>query len=226
MDSWSPTEDDNNNKRLVEETDWRRFRARLVAGDGASIPDKWVHPIYEPEKGCLLIATERLDGVHIFERTVILILSIGPMGPSGIILNRPSLMSIKEMKSKILDVSDTFSDQPLFFGGPLEEGLFLMRSSEEETSGMLKEVMKGLCYGRKESIGYAAELVKGNSIGLGDFRFFDGYCGWERGQLNQEIIAGYWKVAACSPSIIGLSGGSGHGLWNEILGMMGPKKVW
>ncbi|KAL5712146.1 hypothetical protein ACHQM5_014345 [Ranunculus cassubicifolius] len=236
--------------------DWRSFRARLVADERTSKPeeaanwvnpdiieedqepgslvqigDKWAHSLHEPERGCLLIATEKLDGVHIFERTVILILSTGPIGPTGIILNRPSLMSIKEIGSKVLDVAGTFSDSPLFFGGPLEEGLFLLGpkgSSGDEgvrKSGVFEEVMKGLYYGTKESVGCAAEMVKRDVVGVGDFRFFDGYCGWEKDQLKEEIKSGYWTVAACSPSVIGLSRIGSVGLWEEILGLMGQRKV-
>ncbi|OMP00968.1 hypothetical protein COLO4_12248 [Corchorus olitorius] len=250
LDSSSPLDD--HHKPTVS-SDWRSFRARLVAAEKLSRPedssswanpdtvvdhhppqvsigDKWAHTIHEPEKGCLLIATEKLDGVHIFERTVILLLTTGHIGPSGIILNRPSLMSIKEMRSTILDVGGTFSDRPLFFGGPLEEGLFLVSPTGDdnsvEKSGVFEEVMKGLYYGTKESVGCAAEMVKRNAIGAGDLRFFDGYCGWEKEQLNEEIRAGYWTVAACSPSVIGLGSVGSVGLWDEILGLMGPRKVW
>jgi len=237
--------------------DWRSFRARLVAGERALRPeaddrsssvdpdtvgdedqpptakvsDKWAHTIHEPEKGCLLIATEKLDGVHIFERTVILLLSTGPVGPTGIILNRPSLMSIKETKSTVFDVAGTFSDRPLFFGGPLEEGLFLVRPNKGGDdgvgrSGVFDEVMKGLYYGTKESVGCAAEMVKRNVVEVEEFRFFDGYCGWEKEQLRDEIRAGYWTVAACSKSVIGLSCVGSVGLWDEVLGLVGPRKVW
>ncbi|XP_015962727.1 uncharacterized protein LOC107486685 [Arachis duranensis] len=215
--SSSPLDDD----KPTLSGDWRAFRAKLVVGgvqllrtDEASsmadpdtvvdqpplitIGDKWAHKIHEPEKGCLLIATEKLDGVHIFERTVILLLSTGPLGPSGIILNRPSLMSIKETRSTALDVEGTFSNSPLFFG---------------------------LYYGGKESVGCAAEMVKRNVVGLGDFRFFDGYCGWDKEQLKDEIRAGYWTVAACSPSVVGLASVGSIGLWNEVLGLMGKRKV-
>lgn len=231
------------------ESDWRYFRARLVARERASrsevpsalvdldtvvdhpkpvtIGDKWAHEIHEPEKGCLLIATEKLDGVHIFERAVILLLSTGPLGPSGIILNRPSLMSMKESKSTVLDVAGTFSDRPLYFGGPLENETFLVGGDDAVArSGVFEEVMKGLYYGTKESVGCAAEMVKRSVVGVGDFRFFDGSCGWEKGQLNDEIRAGYWAVAACSPSVIGLGSVGSIGLWDEILGLMGPRKVW
>ncbi|MED6124251.1 hypothetical protein PIB30_057240 [Stylosanthes scabra] len=248
--SSSPLDDD---EKPTLSGDWRAFRAKLVVGgdqllraDEASsvadpdtvvdhpplitIGDKWAHKIHEPEKGCLLIATEKLDGVHIFERTVILLLSTGPLGPSGIILNRPSLMSIKETRSTALDVEGTFSNSPLFFGGPLEEGLFLVSPKEGGDdgvgkSGVFEEVMKGLYYGGKESVGCAAEMVKRNVVGLGDFRFFDGYCGWDKEQLKDEIRAGYWTVAACSPSVVGLGSVGSIGLWDEVLGLMGKRKV-
>ncbi|CAI0453923.1 unnamed protein product [Linum tenue] len=129
------------------QADWRWFRAKMVANEQAfmtastdldekrtaqpppqlvTVGDRWAHAIHEPERGCLLIATEKLDGVHIFERTVVLLLSTGPAGPLGIILNSPSLMSIKEMRntattSSSLSVNvmppEAFSGRPLFFGG-------------------------------------------------------------------------------------------------------------
>ncbi|KAL3624034.1 hypothetical protein CASFOL_032850 [Castilleja foliolosa] len=234
-------------------SDWRTFRAKLVAKEQSFLPeklissvvdpdvdqlrpttlgDKWAHTIHEPEKGCLLIATEKLDGVHIFERAVILLLSTGPIGPTGLILNRPSLMSIKEMRSSALDFSGAFSDRPLFFGGPLEDGLFLVSPNSENgvdgvgKSGVFEEVMKGLYYGTKESVGCAAEMVKRDVVQEGDFRFFDGYCAWEKDQLRDEMRAGYWTVAACSPSVVGLNSVGSVGLWEEVLGIMGPRKVW
>ncbi|PIN00544.1 hypothetical protein CDL12_26950 [Handroanthus impetiginosus] len=248
--SSSPPRDEGG---LILTSDWRSFRARLVAQERISlrenlspvtdldapinypppitIGDKWAHKIHEPEKGCLLIATEKLDGVHIFERTVILLLSSGLVGPTGIILNRPSLMSIKEMRSSSkTDALGPFSDRPLFFGGPLEEGLFLVNTKPGddggEKSGVFDEVMKGLYYGSKESVGCAAEMAKRDLVQIEDFRFFDGYCAWERGQLREEIRAGYWTVAACSHSVVGLTGVGSVGVWEEILGLMGPKKVW
>ncbi|XP_020219323.1 uncharacterized protein LOC109802386 [Cajanus cajan] len=249
MSSPSPLDDDDEKPSV--RGDWRSFRAKLVAGEQlirpeevspvsdldtvvdhaplVTIGDKWAHVIHEPEKGCLLIATEKLDGVHIFERTVILLLSTGPLGPSGIILNRPSLMSIKETRSTALDVEGTFSNSPLFFGGPLEEGLFLLSPKEGDDgvgkSGVFEEVMKGLYYGARESVGCAAQMVKRNVVGLGEFRFFDGYCGWEKEQLRDEIRAGYWTVAACSPTVVGLGTVGSVGLWDEVLGLMSRRKV-
>lgn len=239
---------------MLIKSDWRSFRARLVAGEQASslagpatfdqgrtplpppaavLGDKWAHLIHKPERGCLLLATDKLDGVHIFERTVILLLSVGPLGPTGVILNRPSLMSIKESPSVNLDVAGVFSDRPLFFGGPLEEGLFLVGPRGGRTddgtdrSGVFEEVMQGVYYGTKESVGCAAEMVKRDVVGVKDIRFFDGYCGWEREQLAEEIRAGFWRVVACSPSVVGEAGaGTGSvGLWEEVMALVGESKV-
>ncbi|KAL4354713.1 hypothetical protein GQ457_06G042220 [Hibiscus cannabinus] len=237
---------EDNNKPSFD-SDWRSFRAKLVANEKESSPkdpsspcadpdsdqprqpvtvgDKWAHTIHEPEKGCLLIATKKLDGFHIFERTVILLLKAGPIGPAGIILNRPSLMSIREMRSTILDGWTEFSDQPLYFGGPLEDGFFLVSPKRDddsvEKSGAFEQVMEGVYYGSRESVGRAAEMVKG-----GDFRFFDGYCLWDKEQLDGEIKAGFWTVVACSPSVIALQSVGNVGLWEEILELISPKKVW
>ncbi|OEL33999.1 hypothetical protein BAE44_0004984 [Dichanthelium oligosanthes] len=237
----------------VIDPDWRSFRAQLYFNEQhaksvnpaavtammppqpVKIGDKWAHPLVEPEKGCLLIATEKLDGSHIFERTVILLLSAGVLGPVGVILNRPSLMSIKEAESIFADDADiasAFSGRPLFFGGPLEECFFLLGpraaagSDVVARTGLLEEVMPGLHYGTRESVGCAAELAKRGVVGVRDFRFFDGFCGWEREQLRDEVRAGLWRVAACSPAVLGLASVVKGGLWEEVQGLVRERRVW
>uniref|UniRef100_A0A0D9XIN7 Uncharacterized protein n=1 Tax=Leersia perrieri TaxID=77586 RepID=A0A0D9XIN7_9ORYZ len=232
--------------------DWRSFRAQLYFNEQYAksvnpavkamttpelmkIGDKWAHPLVEPEKGCLLIATEKLDGSHIFERTVILLLSAGVLGPVGVILNRPSLMSIKETQASVFaetDIAGAFSGRPLFFGGPLEECFFLLGPRAAAAgdvvgrTGLFDEVMPGVHYGTRESVGCAAELVKRGVVGVRDFRFFDGFCGWEREQLREEVRSGLWRVAACSPAVLGLATVVKGGLWDEVQGLVGERRVW
>ncbi|KAL6640881.1 hypothetical protein ACP70R_019062 [Stipagrostis hirtigluma subsp. patula] len=237
--------------------DWRSYRAQLYLNEQyaksvnpavaatsrtepAKIGDRWAHPLAEPEKGCLLVATEKLDGSHIFERTVILLLSAGVLGPVGVILNRPSLMSIKEARSLFADAGDAdiagaFSGRPLFFGGPLEECFFLLGPRAAASggggdvvarTGLFEEVMPGVHYGTRESVGCAAELAKRGVVGAQDLRFFDGFCGWEREQLRDEVRAGLWRVAACSPAVLGLAGVVKGGLWDEVQGLVTERRVW
>ncbi|KAK1300947.1 hypothetical protein QJS10_CPB13g01139 [Acorus calamus] len=115
---------DGNSIYNSHHTDWRTFRANLVAqeqekhdGSCADIKDaskllgsKWAHPIPNPEPGCILVATEKLDGVRTFERTVVL-LRLGTRdpreGPFRVIINRPLDKRIKHMKPTNFDLATT-----------------------------------------------------------------------------------------------------------------------
>ncbi|XP_078447286.1 electron transporter, putative (DUF179) [Wolffia australiana] len=221
--------------------DWRTFRANLVAhekGQGRELNDtnstkrsgklgsKWAHPIPVPETGCILIATDKLDGVRTFERTVILMLRIGTRdprdGPFGVILNRPLHKRIKHMKPTNPDLATTFADCPLYFGGPLEASMFLLRAGESSSVPNFEQVLPGVCFGARNGLGEASRLVKNGRFRSQDFQFFVGYAGWQVDQLREEIESGYWIVAACSSDLIGVgSVDSALGLWEETLTLMG-----
>ncbi|XP_068653214.1 uncharacterized protein [Aristolochia californica] len=225
-------------------SDWRSFRANLVAleqlldvGDSIhdSVPSesskplglKWAHPIPVPEMGCVLVATEKLDGVRTFERTVILLLRSGTKdaneGPFGVVINRPLHKKIKHVKPSNTHLATTFSDCSLHFGGPLEASMFLLETGEESPQvPAFEQVIPGLSFGARNSLPEAASLVKKGVLKSEDFRFFVGYAGWQLDQLREEIEADYWFVAACSADLI-TSGSeeSSSGLWEEILQLMG-----
>lgn len=224
---------------------WREFRAALYTQEQAelavsdtanqdhassgskSFPQKWAHPISAPENGCLLVATEKLDGVHPFERTVILLLRAGSghpeEGPFGIIINRPHHKRIKHLKPTNLVLQTTFSECPVHFGGPLEASMFLLRTGERLKLLGIEEIIPGLSFGARNSLEGASTLVKKGVLKLQDFRFFIGYAGWKLEQLREEIDSGFWCVAACSSSLLfGTSHNSSpESLWKEILQLMG-----
>ncbi|XP_010242033.1 PREDICTED: uncharacterized protein LOC104586481 [Nelumbo nucifera] len=226
-------------------SDWRTFRANLVAREQVQNVDsdssaqdrvyheptrslglKWAHPIPVPETGCVLVATEKLDGVRAFERTVVLLLRSGTKrpyeGPFGVIINRPLPKRIKHMKPTNLDLATTFADCSLHFGGPLEASMFLLKTGEKFQLPGFEQVIPGLCFGSRNSLDEAAGLVKRGVLRAQDFRFFVGYAGWQLDQLREEIESDYWYVAACSANLIcGGSQDSSSGLWEEILQLMG-----
>lgn len=225
--------------------DWREFRANLFAREQAekdeadvdvqsanaheskSLGLKWAHPIPMPETGCVLVATEKLDGVRTFERTVVLLLRSGSRhpheGPFGVVINRPLHKKIKHMKPTNIDLATTFSDCSLHFGGPLEASMFLLKTGEKSKLHGFEEVIPGLCFGARNTLDEAAVLVKKGILKPQDFRFFVGYAGWQLDQLREEIESNYWYVAACSSNLIGggTSDSSSEGLWEEILQLMG-----
>ncbi|EPS66643.1 hypothetical protein M569_08135 [Genlisea aurea] len=224
--------------------DWREFRAFLYTHEqveNSEIPDKeasqrrlpleWAHPISAPENGSLLVATEKLDGVRTFERTVILLLRSGAAnnpqeeGPFGVIINRPLNKKMKHMNPTNNELATTFGDCSLHFGGPLDASMFLVRIGE--ASGGLpgfEEVIPGLYFGSRNSLDGASTMVRSGRLKPQDFGFFMGYAGWQVDQLGEEIESGYWHVASCSANLIsGFSKHSSDGLWREILQLMGGR---
>eukprot|EP00262_Sarcandra_glabra_P008473 TRINITY_DN22009_c0_g1_i1.p1 TRINITY_DN22009_c0_g1~~TRINITY_DN22009_c0_g1_i1.p1 ORF type:complete len:354 (+),score=64.07 TRINITY_DN22009_c0_g1_i1:181-1242(+) len=245
--AFDSTESDDTTSHKSHHTilDWRTFRANLVAQEQVQLVDvdtsiedtispgsskqlgpKWAHPIPVPETGCVLVATEKLDGVRSFERTVVLLLRSGTKdpreGPFGVVINRPLHKKIKHMKPSNLDLATTFADCSLHYGGPLEASMFLFKTGEQSPHPEFEQVVPGICFGARNSLDEAAGLVKKGVLMPRDFRFFVGYAGWQFDQLREEIESEYWYVAACSANLIG--GGSPDsslGLWEEILQLMG-----
>ncbi|XP_026388343.1 uncharacterized protein LOC113283333 isoform X4 [Papaver somniferum] len=226
--------------------DWRTVRAGFVARkevlvvDSGSTPQeggssissmplgsKWSHPLSALENGCVLVATEKLDGVQTFERTVVFLLRSGNtdprQGPFGLVINRPLQKRIKDMNPTNQKLATTFADCFLHFGGPLEASMFLLSTGESSQSLGLEMVIPGLCYGARNRLDEAAGLVKKGILKPQDFRFFVGYAGWQMNQLREEIESGFWVLAATSPNLIweSLSCSSSEGLWEEVLQLMG-----
>lgn len=190
------------------------------------LPQKWAHPITMPEAGCVLVATEVLDDDSIFERTVILLLRLGSRGtfdgPFGVILNRPLYTKIKNVNPSFQDQATPFGDSPLFFGGPVDMSMFLVRASDNSRLKGFEEVIPGIRFGFRTDLEKAAVLMKSGAIKSQDLRFFVGHAAWDYEQLLSEIRAGYWAVASCSTELISDAlTGDPSCLWTEILQLMG-----
>lgn len=224
---------------------WRDVRANLVrreqelfedpsapteskasSVDPVQLPQKWAHAITMPEAGCVLVATEALDDDSIFERTVIFLLRLGSRGtfdgPFGIILNRPLYTKIKHVNPSLRDQATPFGDSPLFFGGPVDMSMFLVRTNDSSRLKGFEEVIPGICYGFRTDLEKAAALMKSGAIRTQDLRFYVGHAAWDYEQLLGEIRAGYWAVASCSTELISDAlAGDPSCLWTEILQLMG-----
>ncbi|CAL1363702.1 unnamed protein product [Linum trigynum] len=243
----SKANNSSSKKPIRANLDWREFRASLVAKEQAHksetethssqsgslqepkpLAPKWAHPLSVPETGCVLVATEKLDGVRTFERTVVLLLRSGTRhpqeGPFGVVINRPLNKKLRHMRPNNNELATTFSDCSLHSGGPLEASMFLLNTGENKTKlPGFEEVVPGLCFGARNSLDDAAALVKKGVLKPQDFRFFVGYAGWQLDQLREEIESDYWYVASCSSNLIcgGSSMMESGNLWEEILQLMG-----
>ena len=144
----------------------------------------------------LLVAHPRMQDEN-FSGTVVLVIDEAPGGPLGVILNRPSEFSLSQVFSGRAEFSGR--DDLLFFGGPVqpEALLFAFRAGTPPEKGL--HVADDIYIsGFSNTLN---ELLK-RPQDVRDQRFFSGYAGWTKGQLEAEIAQGGWYVMGFDPTAV------------------------
>ncbi|CAI5993032.1 unnamed protein product [Closterium sp. NIES-65] len=267
----APSSPDDSAAPLLSATDWRTFRARLVASEraevrvrpgdggvslgeslgegalvveGVEVGETWAHALLAPEKGCLLVASELLHGYKFFERSVILLLSVGTSiedGPYGIALNKPYRSRVQEVDGMDPSLSSTFGPCRVHLGGPIGWRSVLLVHGIPGLGGHTEIAPGAFVGGGLQGLQTALRAVKTGKAAAEDFQFVVGYSGWGGEQLMREVEQGWWYVAACSSDLLlkaagragggdkiageegrgGVGEGRGWDLWQEVLTLMG-----
>ncbi|WP_281613754.1 YqgE/AlgH family protein [Flammeovirga sp. SubArs3] len=148
-----------------------------------------------------------------FERSVIIVCEHDEVeGSFGLILNKPSLVTIEEVESR-LEI-----DSPIYVGGPVEQDtLHYIHKFKDVTNAIpLKD---GLYWG-----GNYDEIKELNHKGLlnaNNCRFFMGYAGWEEKQLRGELREDSWVVS--NMKLNNILDEPVDTLWQHVLYNMGGK---
>ena len=168
----------------------------------------------KPERGDLLISEPFLPDPN-FQRTVVLICEHGEDGSFGFVLNKPSI--IKGMD--VLEDADNF-DAILHLGGPVQQDTlhFIHRQVSYIEGGA--DIGNAIQWGG--NFEQLMLMIKSGSIELDDFKFFLGYSGWGKGQLEQELEQNSWIIykSATAEDIFDTQPDV---LWRECLKKMGGK---
>ena len=161
----------------------------------------------------LLVATPVIGDGN-FERTVVFLLEHNADGAIGLVLNRPTTLSVAEL---LLGWEE--SSGVLFSGGPV---------SPETLIGLANEWPSGSEEGWRPILGSvgSADLSQGGAqlTHRAEVRIFFGYAGWEAQQLDQEIAAGAWFVVDADPDDV-LSTDA-ENLWRAVLGRQAGEVSW
>lgn len=137
-------------------------------------------------QGHLLVASTDLRDPN-FERTVVLILRHSEEGAYGLILNRITNYSIKEVWEKVkISEAECHSGEYVRIGGPVEGREVLMAIHTTEDLGDF-EILPGAYY--TEQLEAINRLV---SLEEGQVRFFHNCSGWGPNQLEGELEEGSW----------------------------------
>ena len=134
----------------------------------------------------LLVASPALLDSN-FVQTVVLMVQHDSNGALGLILNRPTLMSLKDAWDQVSDTECERTDS-LYLGGPCE-GVLMAIHPFAEAAGI--EVLPGL-YVSSETEHIETLLKRTEEQRM---RFFVGYAGWTAGQLEAELETGSWQTA-------------------------------
>ena len=158
--------------------------------------------------GNLLIAIPDLHDVNFF-RTVVLLFQHSDEGASGVILNRPSDVTIAKVWDEVAKEPSESQDF-VQIGGPVEGPLIALHSS---LSLAEIPVVDGvfLSMGRDNL---------NQLVGQSDqqFKLYSGYSGWGPGQLESEIEQGGWLTFPASSEQVF---DSPEGLWKQVCSEVG-----
>jgi putative transcriptional regulator len=146
-------------------------------------------------RGRLLIAGPLLDDPS-FHRTVVLIGEHGAEGAMGVVLNRPSTVTVGEAAEPLSLVAGEDADV-----------------ADPERAGVSVFDTVGFLPGEIES---ADELGELHAV-----RVFAGYAGWSPGQLEAELADGAWIVEPAHPADVFTD--DPDALWSAVLRRRGGR---
>jgi putative transcriptional regulator len=167
--------------------------------------------------GRLLVATPQLADPN-FTRTVVLIVQHHEEGAVGVVLNRPTQLTVDEVLPRWASLASDPS--VLFRGGPVSpEGAICLGRLQE--AGDAPEGWRQLDAAGLEGLGLIDLDVPPVMLAssLGRLRVFAGYAGWTTGQLEQEITEGAWYLLPADPA--DPFEADPHVLWGQVLRRQG-----
>jgi putative AlgH/UPF0301 family transcriptional regulator len=146
--------------------------------------------------GKLLVAARDL-GDPSFAQSVVLLVQYDQSGTVGLMINRRTQMPLSRALQDI-DAAKVKSD-PIYLGGPvqLDAVLALVRSQKkpDEAASVLTDVY---LISSKPPL----EKALAASSGPADLRIYLGYCGWDRGQLENEVRLGGWWIFDATAGVV------------------------
>jgi len=158
-------------------------------------------------KGRLLLAAPALSDPN-FDRTVIYILEHSESGALGLVLNRPS----KLPAAAALPAWAERATEPsmLFYGGPVERGgvIGLGRPASDVWPTAID----------------LSEQPEVHDPHIDQIRLFNGYSGWDAGQLESELAQSAWIVLDAEPADIFTNDPAG--LWRAVLQRQHGRLAW
>ncbi|MFV0446332.1 MAG: YqgE/AlgH family protein [Planctomycetaceae bacterium] len=153
----------------------------------------------ESLRGCFLIAGCQLRDPNFF-KTAVLMIEHGSDGAMGLVVNRPSSISISNALAGQIDLPEV--DELVYAGGPVEPAALIILHSEPDLDPDEPAILPGLYVASSSEV---FERIVSSLNGEGDllrYRIFSGCAGWAPGQLEGELARGDWFVLPASSDLV------------------------
>lgn len=164
-------------------------------------------------KGMFLVAAPGLRDPN-FRQAVVLLCEHGAEGALGVIVNRPTAMSISEALPQIPVIEG--SQHVLYAGGPVQPNQIMLLYRGDSVPENAHYVFDGVCLGGDLQL---VERILTNANGREAFRAYLGYSGWGPGQLEGEMKTGSWILMPADPKWVFETDPSS--VWRELMLAMG-----
>lgn len=140
-------------------------------------------------RGKYLVAGKRLRDGN-FYKTVVLMIEDGEEGSMGLVINRPSSVTVAHALSEHFHLPET--DDLVYAGGPVEPSALFILHTAADLDTEEPSVLPGVYIG--SSADAFERIVRAAADGDPDLRFriFSGCAGWAPGQLAGELDRGDW----------------------------------
>lgn len=172
--------------------------------------------ITQPAAGVVLVASRQMLDQR-FQHTVILLLAHDDTGTVGLIINRPTDLSLADA---LPDLGAKGAGHRLFFGGPvaLNTLMFLVRNPVPlaQATRVLDDIYVSSDRGTLEQL-----LGKRKAIVI---RLYFGYAGWGPGQLDAELASGSWQLFQANADTLFQE--PVDTLWEKLIGPANRIMVW
>jgi putative transcriptional regulator len=139
-------------------------------------------------QGKFLVADRRIRE-SLFSQAVILLVSYGPNGAVGLIINHPTNVELSAVLPEIEGVKGR--RDRVYIGGPvgMDEMFLLIRTGSKPEASLHVFGNVYMSMSRNVLEGLVAKGRAGES-----FHIYAGYAGWAPGQLEREVSRGEWHV--------------------------------
>jgi putative transcriptional regulator len=146
--------------------------------------------------GSILIAMPNLLDPN-FHRAVVLILEHTEEGTLGLVLNRKSMLTGKEI-CDMQELSWVGGDEQVRVGGPVQPNSVWMLHGEagDDLAGSQRVFLGCHFTTSKEGLKHVAHRTDGKRV------IFGGYAGWETDQLTSEIQEGTWLTHQADQELV------------------------